>query len=114
MTAQAELSPGESGERSRMSRATHRIRGGRSSGECSGERRLRRVLPREQNREADFIIRAGRTVLALEVKSGRSSDAFPGLDEFSKALKPTRTLPSGDDGIVLDEFLAQPVEHWLA
>ena len=69
---------------------------------------------REQNREVDFIIRAGRRVLALEVKSGRSPDAFRGLDEFSKAFKPARTLLVGGDGIALNEFLTQPVEHWLA
>jgi predicted AAA+ superfamily ATPase len=69
---------------------------------------------REQNREVDFIVRAGRMVLALEVKSGRSPDSFPGLDEFSRAFKPTRTLIVGGDGITLDEFLTQPVEHWLA
>jgi predicted AAA+ superfamily ATPase len=69
---------------------------------------------REQNREVDFVVRAGRVVLALEVKSGRSPDAFPGLDEFSKAFKPTRTLLVGGDGIALNEFLTQPVEHWLA
>jgi predicted AAA+ superfamily ATPase len=69
---------------------------------------------REQNREVDFIIRAGRTVVAFEVKSGRSPDAFPGLAEFSKAFNPTRTLLIGGDGIALDEFLAQPIEHWLA
>jgi uncharacterized protein len=69
---------------------------------------------REQNREVDFIVRAGRVVLALEVKSGRSPDAFSGLDEFSKAFKPTRTLLVGGNGIALEEFLTQPVEHWLA
>jgi hypothetical protein len=56
---------------------------------------------REQNREVDFIIRAGRTVLALKVKSGRSPDAFPGLDEFSKAFEPTRTLLIGGADIAL-------------
>lgn len=69
---------------------------------------------RELNREVDFVVRAGRTVVALEVKSGRSPDVFPGLDEFSKAFRTTRTLIVGDGGIGLDEFLTQPVEHWLA
>jgi uncharacterized protein len=69
---------------------------------------------RELNREVDFVVRAGRTVVTLEVKSGRSPDVFPGLDEFSKTFKTTRTLIIGGDGIGLDEFLTQPVEHWLA
>ena len=53
------------------------------------------------------------TVLAIEVKSGRAPDAFSGLDAFAKAFKPTRTLLVGGDGIPIDEFLANPVEHWL-
>lgn len=68
---------------------------------------------REQSREVDFVIRAGRTVLAIEVKSGRAPDSFPGLAAFSEAFKPRRTLLVGGDGISLDEFLTQPVEHWL-
>ena len=68
---------------------------------------------REQNREVDFVVRAGRTVLAIEVKSSRAPDAFPGLGAFSEAFKPKRTLLVGGDGISLDEFLTEPVEHWL-
>ena len=68
---------------------------------------------REQSREVDFVVRAGRTVLAIEVKSGRAPDAFPGLAAFSKAFKPTRTLRVAGDGVALEEFLTRPVEHWL-
>lgn len=68
---------------------------------------------REQSREVDFIVRSGRTVIAIEVKSGRAPDAFPGLAAFSDAFKPTRTLQVGGDGISLEEFLTKPVEHWL-
>ena len=68
---------------------------------------------REQNQEVDFVIRAGRTVLAIEVKSGRAPDAFSGLAAFSEAFKPQRTLLVGADGVALDEFLTKPVEHWL-
>ncbi len=68
---------------------------------------------REQNQEVDFVIRAGRTVLAIEVKSGRAPDAFSGLAAFSEAFKPKRTLLVGADGISLDEFLTKPVEYWL-
>lgn len=68
---------------------------------------------REQNQEVDFVVRAGRTVLAIEVKSGRAPDAFSGLAAFSEAFKPKRTLLVGADGVSLDEFLTKPVEHWL-
>lgn len=68
---------------------------------------------RESNREVDFVVRAGRTVLAIEVKSGRAPDAFPGLGAFAAAFTPTRTLIVGGNGISLEDFLTQPVEHWL-
>ena len=61
----------------------------------------------------DFVVRAGRTVVAIEVKSGRAPDAFPGLAAFAEAFRPTRTLLVGGDGISLEEFLTKPVEHWL-
>ena len=68
---------------------------------------------RERSREVDFVLRAGRVVVAIEVKSGRAPDAFPGLADFAAAFKPKRTLIVGGDGIVLEEFLTRPVEHWL-
>jgi uncharacterized protein len=68
---------------------------------------------RENNREVDFVVRSGRTVIAIEVKSGRSHDALPGLGAFAEAFKPKRMLLVGDDGVPLDEFLTKPVEHWL-
>lgn len=68
---------------------------------------------RERNQEVDFVMRAGRTVIGIEVKSGRAPDAFPGLGAFAETFKPKRTLLVGGDGISLEEFLTQPVQHWL-
>src|SRR5262245_49610611 len=45
---------------------------------------------REANREVDFVVRAGRTVLAIEVKSGRAPTAFAGLGAFGGAFKASR------------------------
>lgn len=68
---------------------------------------------REQNREVDFVVRAGRTVVGIEVKSGRAPTAFPGLGAFTTAFKPARTLIVGGDGVPVSEFLTKPVEHWV-
>jgi len=68
---------------------------------------------RENNRDVDFVFRAGRVIVAIEVKSGRSPDSFAGLADFSAAFKPKRTLIVGGNGIALDEFLRKPVEHWV-
>ncbi|MEW6321219.1 MAG: hypothetical protein AB1635_09025 [Acidobacteriota bacterium] len=59
------------------------------------------------------MVRAGRTVVAIEVKSGRAPDGFPGLAAFAEAHRTTRTLIVGGDGIPLDEFLSRPVSYWL-
>ncbi len=69
---------------------------------------------RERNREVDFVLRAGRTVVAIEVKSGRAPDALPGLGAFMNAFRPRRALLVGSDGIPLEEFLRRPVQDWLA
>jgi len=68
---------------------------------------------RESNREVDFVLRSGRTLVAIEVKSGRSPDVLPGLAAFSQAFRPKRTLLVGGDGIPVEEFLSHPVDHWL-
>jgi hypothetical protein len=68
---------------------------------------------REGNREVDFVLRSGRMVVGLEVKSGRAPLAHPGLAAFSAAFKPKRTLLVGGDGIPLEEFLSRPATDWL-
>jgi len=69
---------------------------------------------RDRNREVDFIGKVGRTVTALEVKSGRSPESQPGMEAFSATFKPKRTLLVGGDGVPVEEFLVRPVLHWLA
>jgi hypothetical protein len=32
---------------------------------------------------------------------------------FAAAFKPQRTLLVGGDGVAVEDFLAQPVAHWL-
>lgn len=68
---------------------------------------------RERNREVDFVVRAGRRLTAIEVKSGRAPQAHPGTAAFVQAFKPKRTLLVGGDGIALGDFLMQPVAHWV-
>ncbi|MCA0374837.1 MAG: ATP-binding protein [Gemmatimonadetes bacterium] len=68
---------------------------------------------RERNREVDFVVQAGRTLTAIEVKSGRAPQAHAGTAAFRDAFAPTRTLLVGGDGIALEEFLTKPVTHWI-
>ena len=68
---------------------------------------------REGNREVDFVLRSGRVVVGIEVKSGRAPLAHSGLAAFTEAFKPKRTLLVGGDGIPVEEFLSRPVTDWL-
>lgn len=59
-------------------------------------------------------MRGGRPT-AIEVKSGREPSAHAGMADFSAAFKPQRALlVGGGDGIAVEDFLAQPVAHWVA
>jgi len=68
---------------------------------------------RERNREVDFVAKVGRTVTAIEVKSGRSRDALPGMAAFVEAFTPARRLLVGGDGVAVEEFLVAPAAHWI-
>ena len=68
---------------------------------------------RDRNREVDFVVRAGRRLIAIEVKSGRAQKVLPGMRAFNEAFKPDRLLLVGGDGIAVEDFLRQPIETWL-
>lgn len=69
---------------------------------------------RERNREVDFVVKTGRMLTAIEVKSGRAGESLPGIAAFTGAFKQQRTLLVGGDGIPIEEFLLRPVRHWVA
>ena len=69
---------------------------------------------RERNQEVDFIVQARGKLTAIEVKSGRAPQAHSGTAAFIQAFKPQRCLLVGGDGIALEDFLLQPVAHWVA
>jgi hypothetical protein len=68
---------------------------------------------RDRNREVDFVVRRGRRVVALEVRSGRARDVRSGIDAFAAAFRPTRSLLVGSDGLSVEDFLRMPLERWL-
>lgn len=69
---------------------------------------------RDRNREVDFVAQTERSLVAIEVKSGRRRDTLPGMQAFGRAFRPTRQLLVGGDGIEVEEFLRRPVAHWLS
>ena len=65
---------------------------------------------REGHVEVDYVVRGGRGVWAIEVKSGRQRSAL-GLEMFRKRHAKSRTLLVGPGGLTLEEFfLADPAE----
>lgn len=68
---------------------------------------------RERNHEVDFVVKVGRRITAIEVKSGRAPKSHAGTTAFVQAFKPQRTLLMGADGIAVADFLLQPVIHWV-
>lgn len=69
---------------------------------------------REGDREVDFVVRIGRQLTAIEVKSGRRRETLSGMDAFIRAFSPSRALLVGGDGIDVDTFLSRPAEEWGA
>lgn len=114
LTAQSGLSPDEARKdrefRGRLVESTvgAHLANASATGECEV------FYWREGNREVDFVLRSGRVVTALEVKSGRAPGRLPGLQGFADSFRPTRTLLVGGDGIPLEEFLSKPVATWLS
>lgn len=68
---------------------------------------------RDGNLAVDFVVQTGPRVMAIEVKSGRAPLAHAGTAAFAQAFKPQRSLLVGGDGIALEDFLLQPVGHWV-
>ena len=113
MTAQSGMSPSDvSADREYRGRLVESAVGAHlANAAAAGDCEL--TYWRERSREVDFVIRTGRVVIAIEVKSGRAPSAFPGLGEFAATFKESKGLVVGGDGIPLEEFLATPVTHWL-
>ena len=68
---------------------------------------------RENNREVDFILKSGKSLVAIEVKSGRMPDRFSGLKMFAEFFRPSRIIIVGENGIPFDDFLEKSVSYWL-
>jgi len=68
---------------------------------------------REGTKEVDFVLKEGKSVTAIEVKSGRRRENVQSLDLFMSLYRPKRVLLVGTGGIPLDEFLESLPSDWL-
>lgn len=64
---------------------------------------------RDRNQEVDFVVRSGRKLLAMEIKSGRRKDSAPGLAAFGDKFGPARKLLLGAQGMPLEDFLTSDI-----
>ena len=67
-----------------------------------------------RNREVDFVLSRGKSLVALEVKSGRRKVTLPGIEAFSKEFGVGKKLLVGAQGIPVEEFLLTPPPKWLS
>lgn len=121
MTAQAGKTPGEvkadSEYRGRLVESAvgaHLANAAASvPGAGAGAGSLELFYWRDRNREVDFVVKSGRGLFCVEVKSGRRRDTLPGLAAFVEAHTGARPLLVGGDGIGLEEFLGSPPERFF-
>lgn len=66
-----------------------------------------------RNREVDFVLRRGKHLAAIEVKSGRGRASLPGMEAFCREFRVGRKLLVGAQGFPLEEFLLTPVTAWV-
>jgi predicted AAA+ superfamily ATPase len=69
---------------------------------------------RQGDKEVDYIVKKGRSITAIEVKSGEEDMFLSGMDDFSKIFRPKRMLLIGKGGIALSQFLSDPIRKWIA
>lgn len=68
---------------------------------------------RRSPHEVDFVVRRESALAAIEVKSERLRPAASGMHRFRELFRPTHMLWVGVDGIDVEEFLSEPIAHWL-
>lgn len=66
---------------------------------------------RDRNREVDFVLKKGKGLAAIEVKSGRTAASLPGMEAFSKNFRAKKLVLVGGGGIGVDEFLEMDFEQ---
>lgn len=69
---------------------------------------------REGNKEVDFILRKGKNIVAIEVKSGQKQVTAEGLTAFKKIYPRAKAFTVGSSGMDLKEFFETPVIKFVS
>ena len=87
----------------------------------TAESDMRLYYWRDGQHEVDFVLKRGRRVVAVEVKSGeervarRGGRPLPGMEEFERRFDRCRGLlvGEGEGEVRLNEFLTAPAGEWF-
>ncbi len=69
---------------------------------------------RERNHEVDFVLSKGARLVAIEVKSGRTTGSLSGLNKFVASFPNAKPLVVGTGGVSIEDFLLQPPAYWFS
>ncbi len=64
----------------------------------------------DRNREVDFILKSGKHLVAIEVKSSRKRTNLLGISEFMKSFRTQKSLLIGGQGIAIEDFLQMDIQ----
>jgi len=81
--------------------------------DVSADRNVGLFYWREGDREVDFVLQAGRKMVAIEVKSGADRGLLAGMTAFTKKFSPRHKLLVGAGGIPIEEFLKNDLSEWV-
>ncbi len=63
--------------------------------------------------EVDFVLKKGKKLIAIEVKSSAKRASLSGMEKFSRTFPVWKKLLIGSDGIPVEEFLSTALEFWF-
>jgi hypothetical protein len=69
---------------------------------------------REGDKEVDFVLRHGSSIIAIEVKSNQKPIGRTVIDFFVSKFKPAKVLLIGEQGISLEDFLKAPLSDFTS
>ncbi|MEK6558077.1 MAG: ATP-binding protein [Candidatus Margulisiibacteriota bacterium] len=69
---------------------------------------------RDRNAEVDFILEKDGVLVAIEVKTSRTTHNYRGLEQFSSKFPKVKKILVGKDGLILNDFFQMNVEELFA
>ena len=100
-------------DREHWGRLTESAVGAHLAAAQAADRRFVVSYWRHRNEEVDFVISDGKSVVAIEVKSGAQAGSGRGLNAFTRTYPDSRPLLVGADGVPVEDFLERSAGDWL-